>query len=72
MKRNATLVEILTNSSLYSDYARACPEATGLTVTFRPVESWQLPLYSRRKGKHILRLDGEQEPDLCRVSPDAP
>lgn len=56
MNANGTLVETLTNSSLYSDYARAYTEATGLPVALRPVETWQLPLHGKRKENRYCAL----------------
>ena len=56
MNANGTLVETLTNSSLYSDYARAYTEATGLPVALRPVETWQLPLHGKRKENSFCAL----------------
>jgi AraC-like DNA-binding protein len=48
MTANETLIKTLANSQLYQDYERAYTEATGLPVTLRPVETWQLPLHGRR------------------------
>lgn len=45
---NRGLVEALRHSKVYQDYERAFMEATGLPVTLRPVESWQLPLHGQR------------------------
>jgi len=42
------LVEALTQSKIYQDYERAFSQATGLPMTLRPVESWQLPLHGKR------------------------
>lgn len=42
------LVEALTSSKIYLDYARAFNDITGLPLTLRPVESWQLPYHGRR------------------------
>jgi len=42
------LVEALVHSKLYMDYEKAFTEATGLPVSLRPVESWQLPLHGKR------------------------
>jgi len=41
------LIEALSNSRLYRDYERAFTEATGLPVSLRPVESWQLPIHGK-------------------------
>lgn len=43
------LVDILLQSKLYQDYERAFSEATGLPLTLRPVESWQIPHHGKRK-----------------------
>lgn len=42
------LVEVLTRSKIYQEYAQAFTESTGLPVALRPVESWQLPLHGKR------------------------
>ena len=49
MNGNGQLIETLTQSEMYQDYERAYTEATGLPVTLRPVETWQLPLHGKRK-----------------------
>lgn len=49
MNGNGQLIETLTHSEMYQDYERAYTEATGLPVTLRPVETWQLPLHGKRK-----------------------
>jgi AraC-like DNA-binding protein/ligand-binding sensor protein len=56
MNGNGTLVETLTNSSLYSDYAQAYSEATGLPLALRPVETWQLPFHGKRKENRFCAL----------------
>jgi AraC-like DNA-binding protein len=43
MFANKNFVDILTHSQIYQDYERAFTDATGLAVSLRPVESWQLP-----------------------------
>jgi len=42
------LIEALVGSKLYQDYEKAFSEATGLPVSLRPVESWQLPIHGKR------------------------
>jgi AraC-like DNA-binding protein/ligand-binding sensor protein len=49
MNANGQLIETLTHSRVFQEYERAYTEATGLPVTLRPVETWQLPLHGRRK-----------------------
>jgi len=44
----AELVLSLGNSRIYRDYERAFSETTGLPVSLRPVESWQLPHRGKR------------------------
>lgn len=48
MNANKNLTEALANSKVYQDYERAFSETTGLPVTLRPVESWQLPHHGKR------------------------
>ena len=45
---NRALLQALADSKLYHDYERAFSGATGLPVSLRPVESWQLPLHGKR------------------------
>jgi AraC-like DNA-binding protein len=48
MNGNGNLIDSLVNSKIYRDYERAFSETTGLPVTLRPVESWQLPHHGQR------------------------
>jgi AraC-like DNA-binding protein len=48
MNANAHLIEALVESPTFRDYERAFTETTGLPVTLRPVETWQLPLHGKR------------------------
>ncbi len=43
MFANKNFVDILTHAKIYQDYERAFTDATGLPVSLRRVESWQLP-----------------------------
>ncbi|MGA2555730.1 MAG: helix-turn-helix domain-containing protein [Verrucomicrobiota bacterium] len=47
-RESADLVRSLTNARIYQDYERAFSETTGLPVSLRPVESWQLPHRGKR------------------------
>ena len=47
-REGADLVQSLTHSKIYQDYERAFSETTGLPVSLRPVESWQLPHRGKR------------------------
>lgn len=49
MNANGQLLETLTRSGMYQDYERAYTEATGMPVTLRPVETWQLSLHGKRR-----------------------
>jgi AraC-like DNA-binding protein/ligand-binding sensor protein len=44
----ADLIQSLADSRIYQDYERAFSETTGLPVSLRPVESWQLPHRGKR------------------------
>src|SRR5690348_16842493 len=48
MNANDRVIEKLTGSTVYHDYEKAFSDATGLPVSLRPVESWQLPFRDKR------------------------
>jgi AraC-like DNA-binding protein/ligand-binding sensor protein len=50
------LIAALTASKVYQDYERAFNETTGLPVTLRTVDSWQLPHHGRRKENPFCGL----------------
>src|SRR5262245_37574637 len=56
MNANKNLSEILASSKIYQDYERAFCETTGLPVTLRPVESWQLPHHQKRNENPFCAL----------------
>ncbi|MFM1767871.1 MAG: hypothetical protein RJA22_400 [Verrucomicrobiota bacterium] len=56
MNANSQLLETLADSPTYKDYEKAYNEATGLPVTLRPVETWQLPLHGRRNESGFCAL----------------
>jgi len=42
------IIETLASSKVYQEYERAFSDTTGLTVSLRTVESWQLPHHGKR------------------------
>ncbi len=50
------LIEALTNSKVFLDYARAFNDVTGLALTLRTVESWKLPYHGRRNQNKYCAL----------------
>lgn len=53
---HSALLDVLKHSAVYQEYERAFTEATRLPVTFRPVESWQLPHHGRRNENGFCAL----------------
>jgi AraC-like DNA-binding protein/ligand-binding sensor protein len=64
MNKNKNLVETLVRSKIYQDYERAFTDATGLPVSLRPVESWQLPHHGKR-GENQLCAWVAQKSRAC-------
>ena len=60
MHANGELIETLTQSEMYRNYECAYSEATGMPVTLRPVETWQLPLHGKRKENGFCALMAEK------------
>jgi AraC-like DNA-binding protein/ligand-binding sensor protein len=56
VKDHKQLIEALTHSPLYQEYERSFSEATGMPVTLRSVESWQLPYHGHRKENEFCAL----------------
>jgi AraC-like DNA-binding protein len=56
MNDNKNLIGALAHSPVYQEYERAFSEATGLPVSLRPVESWQLPHHGRRQENPFCAL----------------
>ena len=50
-KANKELVKRLSNSAIYQDYERAFNETTGLPLSFRPLEVWNL-VHAERKNEN--------------------
>jgi AraC-like DNA-binding protein len=66
MNANGQLLKTLTHSEVFLNYERAYTEATGMPVTLRPVESWQLPFHGKRKENGWCALMSETSP-TCAV-----
>ena len=45
---------------MVQDYERAYSEATGMPVTLRPVETWQLPLHGKRRENAFCAMMAEK------------
>ena len=60
MNANGQLLESLAQSELFTSYERAYSEATGMPVTLRPVETWQLPLHGKRRENAFCAILAEK------------
>ena len=60
MNTNGNMIEKLSSSKIYQDYERAFSETTGLPVSLRPVESWQLPHRGKQKENPFCARMSEQ------------
>jgi len=60
MFANKDLVEALAHSKIYQDYERAFTEATGMPLSLRPVESWQLPHRGRKSENPFCAMIARQ------------
>jgi len=60
MNANGQLVESLTHSEMFQSYERAFVETTGMPLTLRPLETWQLPLHGRRKENPFCAMMAEK------------
>jgi AraC-like DNA-binding protein len=49
MNAEPQLIDLLGQSTMFQTYQRNYTEATGLPLTLRPVETWQLPLHGKRR-----------------------
>jgi hypothetical protein len=56
MNDSNTLIDALAHSKVYQEYERAFSDATGLPVTLRPVESWQLPHHGKRNENRFCAI----------------
>ncbi len=59
-KENKEFMETLTRSRIYQDYAKAFTEATGVPISLRPIESWQLAHYDQKKKAPFCALMEEE------------
>ena len=59
MNANGQLIETLTRSGTYESCTRAYTETTGLPLTLRPVESWQLPFHGKPRENVFCALMAE-------------
>ena len=64
MFANKNFVDILSQSKIYQDYERAFTDATGLPVSLRPVESWQLP-HRGKKSENVFCAMMAQRSGSC-------
>ncbi len=53
---NKKLIEHLSRSKIYQDYERAFTEATGLPLTLRPTELWQLAQHQNKNQNEFCSL----------------
>jgi AraC-like DNA-binding protein/ligand-binding sensor protein len=60
MNANGQLVDSLTHSEMFQSYERAFVETTGMPLTLRPLETWQLPLHGRRKENPFCAMMAEK------------
>ena len=60
MNANGQLVDSLAHSELFQTYERAFVETTGMPMTLRPVETWQLPLHGKRKENPFCAMMAEK------------
>ncbi|MBI3418412.1 MAG: AraC family transcriptional regulator [Verrucomicrobia bacterium] len=60
MNANGQLLENLTRSEMFQNYERAYTETTGMPVTMRPVETWQLPLHGKRRENPFCAMMAEK------------
>ena len=60
MNANGQLVDSLTHSEMFQNYERAFVETTGMPLTLRPFETWQLPLHGRRKENPFCAMMAEK------------
>jgi AraC-like DNA-binding protein/ligand-binding sensor protein len=60
MRNDNSVIEAIQTSAIYRDYERAFNEATGLPLSLRPIESWQLPHHKERKENPFCAMLAER------------
>jgi AraC-like DNA-binding protein/ligand-binding sensor protein len=60
MNANGHMIETLNQSQVFQDYEGAFNEATGLPLTLRPRETWQLPLHGKRRENPFCAMMAEK------------
>jgi AraC-like DNA-binding protein/ligand-binding sensor protein len=60
MNDSISLVDGLSKSNVFRDFQLAFGDATGLPLSFLPVESWQLPLHGRKHESGFCALMAQQ------------
>jgi AraC-like DNA-binding protein/ligand-binding sensor protein len=61
-RKEGELVQLLAHSRIYQEYERAFSETTGLPVSLRPVESWQLPHHGKRHENPFCAMMAGKSP----------
>lgn len=62
-KESIHLIDAIARSKVYLDYERAFSQATGLPISLRPVESWQMPLHGKPyENPFCAALSNEEGP----------
>lgn len=59
-KQNKALIEALTSSQIYQDYEKAYCETTGMPVSLRPVETWNLPHHGKKNENRFCAMMAEK------------
>ena len=59
MNANGQVLETLIHSEMFQNYARAYTETTGMPITLRPLETWQLPLHGSRRENTFCEMMAE-------------
>ena len=65
MDASQKLVETLAHSEMFQRYTRAFTETTGLPLTLRPVETWQLPFHGKPRENAFCALIASKSSTCC-------